>query len=74
MYMHRKDRKRVEWELAVEAIHGNPETAHEMVNKYGTYEIQPTTNTENVFPLIGQGLPEQWKELKIDKYDLEREE
>ena len=72
--MHRKDRKRVEWELAVEAIHGNPETAHEMVNKYGTYEIQPTTNTENVFPLIGQGLPEQWKELKIDKYALEREE
>ena len=46
----------------------------EHARKFGTYEIQPTTNTENVFPLIGQGLPEQWKELKIDKYDLEREE
>lgn len=58
MYMHRKNRKRVEWELAVEAIHGNPETAHEMVNKYGTYEIQPTNDTKNPFPTIAQGLSE----------------
>ena len=27
-----------------------PETAHEMVNKYGTYEIQPTNDTKNPFP------------------------
>ena len=53
--MHRKDRKRVEWELAVEAIHGNPETAHEMVNQYGTYEIQPTSDTDNEYPAIAQG-------------------
>lgn len=58
----------------VHQFRGIPESCFDLVNQYGTYEIQPTTNTENVFPLIGQGLPEQWKELKIDKYDLEREE
>lgn len=54
--MQKRNRKRDEWELAVEAIHGNPETAHEMVNKYGTYEIQPTADTKNPFPTIAQGL------------------
>lgn len=32
-----------------------PETAEEMVNVYGTYEIQPTANTENQYPAIAQG-------------------
>lgn len=32
-------------------------TAFELVNKYGTYEIQPTQNTDNVFPAIGTGFP-----------------
>ena len=27
-----------------------PETAEEMVNKYGTYEIQSTAETENQYP------------------------
>ena len=58
----------------VHQFRGVPESCFDLVNQYGTYEIQPTTNTENVFPLIGHGLPEQWKDLKIDKYDLEREE
>lgn len=56
--MQKRNRKRDEWELAVEAIHGNPETAHEMVNKYGTYEIQPTADTKDPFPTIAQGLSE----------------
>ena len=58
----------------VHQFRGVPESCFDLVNQYGTYEIQATTNTENVFPLIGHGLPEQWKDLKIDKYDLEREE
>lgn len=48
-------------ELAVEAVHGNPETPHEMVNKYGTYEIQPTADTKNEFPTIAQGLAKNTK-------------
>lgn len=32
-----------------------PETAEEMVNSYGTYNIQPTSDTDNDFPAIAQG-------------------
>lgn len=35
-----------------------PETALELINKYGTYNIQPTADTVNRFPAIAQGLPE----------------
>ena len=38
---------------------GLPGTAIDMVNNYGTYEIQPTADTENPFPKIAQGLPKQ---------------
>lgn len=34
--------------------------AFDMINEYGTYEIQPTANTENTFPAIAQGLPKDW--------------
>lgn len=33
----------------------NPETCEEMLNTFGTYNIQPTANTENEFPAIAQG-------------------
>lgn len=35
----------------------NPENCFEMINTYGTYEIQPTANSANEFPAISQGLP-----------------
>ncbi len=47
-------------------IGGSPETAEEMVNKYGTYEIQPTADSDHVFPAIAQGLPKNFDE-PIDK-------
>lgn len=31
--------------------------AFDLVNKYGTYEIQDTADTSNLFPMIAQGLP-----------------
>ena len=34
-----------------------PDTAEEMINTYGTYEIQPTADSEFMFPAISQGLP-----------------
>ena len=37
-------------------IQGNPKSVYGMLNKYGTYEIQPTADTDNVFPAISQGL------------------
>ena len=31
--------------------------AEDIVNKFGTYNIQPTADTKNLFPQISQGLP-----------------
>lgn len=59
MQKNEKSFKKIE--LAAEDIHGNPETPHEMVNKYGTYEIQPTADTKNEFPTIAQGLAKNAK-------------
>ena len=44
-----------------------PETAFELVNKYGTYEIQPTADSDNDFPKIAQGLPKKQKRNNEDK-------
>lgn len=50
---------------------GIPESSFDLVNGYGTYNIQPTANTENVFPLIAPGLPRAYRRMKLDKQDLE---
>ena len=53
---------------------GQPESCTDLVNKYGTYNIQPTADTENTFPLICHALPESWQDMKIGKGDLDRTE
>ena len=55
-------------------VPGDPVTAWDMVNKYGTYNIQRTADTENTFPLISHALPTQWRGMHLDKYDLEKQE
>ena len=46
-------------------------TTFDLVNQYGTYNIQPTSHTENLFPLIGPELPERWRTMRLGKDDLE---
>lgn len=53
-----------------EPFFGQPEDCFDLINKYGTYNIQPTNESENLFPLIAQALPGQWRDLEIDKYGL----
>ena len=36
-----------------------------------TFDIQPTSHTENLFPLIGPELPERWRTMRLGKDDLE---
>ncbi len=63
--MSEKPRKRftdnpdrnVEVPLAIQSLNVQPTDAEELVNKYGTYEIQPTSDSGNVFPTIAAGLP-----------------
>ena len=56
-------------EMTLENIHRPPETAEEMVNCFGTYEIQPTADREDMYPAIAQGFNK-----KIIKTDRENEE
>ena len=55
----------------VHAFASPPENGRELINMYGTYNIQPTTDTENLFPLIGPELPERWRHMSLGKDDLE---
>jgi hypothetical protein len=52
-------------EESVTYIPDSPETPSEMVNKYGTYEIQPTGETDNEFPTIAQGLSKNAKKPTV---------
>lgn len=70
MKNEKKDNHKINIEMSVTAIMGEPETAFDMVNKYGTYEIQPTADTDNEFPTIAQG---EYKDPKYLKTDYESE-
>ena len=50
------DKKKKTEEPSVFVKDGQPETAEEYVNFYGTYNIQPTQSSGNTYPAIGQGL------------------
>ena len=52
-------------------VFGQPESCADLVNKYGTYNIQPTGDTEHLFPLIAPGLPRRWREMRLGKPELE---
>ncbi|MBE6780484.1 MAG: hypothetical protein E7545_05850 [Ruminococcaceae bacterium] len=56
-------------EMRLENIEKPPETAEQQVNCYGTYEIQPTADREDMYPAIAQGF-----NAKIVKNDCENEE
>lgn len=57
----------------VHEFHAPPEDIHDIINGWGTYNIQATANTENIFPLIGPGLPKKWKDREISKEDMENQ-
>lgn len=53
--------QKIDTEISANSIMGEPETAFDLINKYGTYEIQPTAESENEFPCIAQGNPSKPK-------------
>ncbi len=60
--MKTKKSKRMKKQPSVLHLAGLPGTAEEMVNRYGTYEIQSTADTDNQYPAIAQGFnPKQIK-------------
>ena len=54
-------------DVASVPIVDDPEMPYEMVNKYGTYEIQPTAETDKDFPTIAQGLPRKARKPTVKK-------
>ena len=55
-------------EIPVNNIVSQPQhSVYELINKYGTYEIQPTCDSDNDFPKIAQGLPKQENRKVVDK-------
>lgn len=56
-----------------EAVMGQPETCDELIHKYGTYEIQPTNDSDNDFPKISQGLPTSRKEKHYKGFNEEQQ-
>jgi len=38
---------------------GFPENTFDLINKYGTYEIQPTCDLDADYPQIAQGYPKE---------------
>ena len=53
--MKNEEKNQPDTEISVKPVEGQPKTAFEMVNKYGTYNIQPTAESENRYPEIAQG-------------------
>lgn len=57
--MRKEDKEKFPYYEApmVNAFPGMPADCADLINRYGTYEIQRTADTENFFPAIAQGLP-----------------
>jgi len=57
------------------SVQGQPQNVFELINKYGTYNIQPTDDSDNSFPKIAQGLarPDKRNKKGVKKCGLEKE-
>ena len=67
----RKDKRNsdaIDLEPSVTNIVSVPQNTIEQINKYGTYNIQPTGDSDNSFPKIAQGLarPKNRKKMKTE--------
>ena len=67
---HKKDRGiSVSIDPSAASWDPTPDTCEEMINTYGTYEIQPTADSKNLFPAISQGLPSETVAHTPDNFD-----
>lgn len=51
-------------------VFGQPKSCYELINKYGTYNIQPTADTSNEYPAISHGLSKE----EAERIERERNE
>lgn len=55
---HGKEEFRPPEDISSHSFDPEPDDCFNLVNTYGTYNIQPTADTENEFPAIAEGMPE----------------
>lgn len=55
------------------AFFGSPEDCFALINRYGTYNIQPTADADSLFPMIAHGMPEAWEDFAVGKEKLEEQ-
>ena len=68
MHNKKEKNKKLEQEIPANNIMSQPQhSVYELLNKYGTYEIQPTCDSDNDFPKIAQGLPKEQNRKVVDK-------
>ncbi len=53
-------------EMSIADVAGMPEDVFGMLHKYGTYNIQPTADSDNEFPEIAQGIPPEKTHREVD--------
>ena len=46
-------------------------TLHRTATTFPAYRAAASSDTENTFPLIAPGLPKAYRNMKLDKHDLE---
>ena len=51
---------------------GWPEGDDDVINKYGTYEIQRTNGMENLYPMIAQGISPQEAQKQLNRVGATR--
>lgn len=67
------DEYQVEMTPSVVSVGDAPDDSFQLVNKYGTYEIQPTADTDNKFPTIAQGFSRKEQEReRLDEKNGEK--
>ena len=54
-------------EISSKTVYGQPQNVFDLINKYGTYNIQPTAESDADFPKIAQGIPPANKRKIVDK-------
>lgn len=57
-----KSQSNIKIDISADPVYGEPQDVFDMVNKYGTYNIQPTADTHHDYPKIAQGLSEKENE------------
>ena len=70
--MSKKRDKGIPYDPAPNVHHfgGIPASSFDIINMYGTYEVQRTADTENEFPRIAHGKPKAEKDKRITKDEL----